>query len=116
MTLPSLKRSSLHWHWRGSYRHLPGEGLIFTGRYKLAAVACDFIPESLSACRSTTFSSFSLEENRCRISCMRTDMLRMVSICERATAENDPDSSSSNSEFPSTDVSALFKVWRISST
>src|SRR5712691_10818822 len=67
------------------------------------------------SCFSTKLSSFSSEEKRCRISCMRKAMLRIVSICERELEERPPGSSSSNSEFPSTDVSALFRLWPISS-
>ena len=70
---------------------------------------------SFSACCSTAFSSFSMEEKRCRISCMRTPMFRMVSICERDAAESECGSSNSNSELPITEVRALFSVCRTSS-
>src|ERR1700739_93677 len=91
-----------------------GEGEYFIGQSP-ADVAAYVLPESCSACCATTFISFSREENRCMISWMRNVMLRMVSIWARVWAERLPGSSSSKSEFPSTDVRALFRLCRISS-
>ena len=67
----------------------------FRDDYEPAIADRDLVRASFSACFSTAFSSFSMEEKRRRISCMRIAMLRMVSICERSPAESEPGSSTS---------------------
>src|SRR5437879_13130098 len=81
--------------------------------YKPTLATLDFVLFSFSACRSTKLSSFSREEKRCRISCIRRAILRMVSTCERALGERLPVSISNNSELRRTDVHVLLRLWQI---
>src|ERR1700722_8177066 len=88
--------------------------LDFPVQCELPAAAMYSFPESFPASRAATFISFSSEEKRCRTSWIRSVIFRTVSSWARACAERLPGSSSRRSEFPSTEVSALLRPWRIS--